>query len=166
MDLGLGGASVVVAGGTSGMGWAAAECFAADGARVAVLARSADDLAAAEKELERRGAADALGVRADLTDAASVDAALALVGKRWGHLNAVVNAAGPLSTPLKPFAEYSDDEWLEVFSGITLGPVRTVSAPRCPSCRPPPGRGSSTSRPCRRSTNRCRSWRTPQRKPR
>lgn len=40
MDLGLHEATVVVAGGTSGMGRAAAECFAADGARVAVLARS------------------------------------------------------------------------------------------------------------------------------
>ena len=39
MDLGLAGAAVVVQGGTKGMGRAAAECFAADGARVAVLAR-------------------------------------------------------------------------------------------------------------------------------
>jgi NAD(P)-dependent dehydrogenase (short-subunit alcohol dehydrogenase family) len=128
MDLGLSGASVVIAGGTSGMGRAAAECFAADGARVAVLARSTDGVAAAEKELLRLGALDAMGVRADLTDASSVDAALAQVGDRWGHVNAVVNAAGPLTTPLKSFADYSDDEWLEVFSGITLGPVRTIRA--------------------------------------
>ena len=40
MDLGLADAAVVVAGGTSGMGRAAADCFAADGARVAVLART------------------------------------------------------------------------------------------------------------------------------
>jgi 3-oxoacyl-[acyl-carrier protein] reductase len=39
MDLGLAGAHVVVAGGTKGMGLAAAECFAEDGANVAVLAR-------------------------------------------------------------------------------------------------------------------------------
>ena len=39
MDLGLNGAKVVIAGGTKGMGLAAAECFAADGADVAVLAR-------------------------------------------------------------------------------------------------------------------------------
>jgi 3-oxoacyl-[acyl-carrier protein] reductase len=36
MDLGLDAAAVVVAGGTTGMGRSAAECFAADGARVAV----------------------------------------------------------------------------------------------------------------------------------
>jgi NAD(P)-dependent dehydrogenase (short-subunit alcohol dehydrogenase family) len=36
MDLGLEGAAVIVNGGTAGMGRAAAECFAAEGARVAV----------------------------------------------------------------------------------------------------------------------------------
>ena len=41
MDLGLAGASVVVGGGTKGMGRAAALCFAAEGARVAVLGRTA-----------------------------------------------------------------------------------------------------------------------------
>ena len=44
MDLGLADATVIVAGGTTGMGRAAADCFAADGARVAVLARSRADL--------------------------------------------------------------------------------------------------------------------------
>ena len=41
MDLGLNDATVVVSGGTKGMGRAAAECFAAEGARVAVLGRTA-----------------------------------------------------------------------------------------------------------------------------
>ena len=44
MDLGLRNATVVVAGGTTGMGRAAAECFAEDGARVAILARSESGL--------------------------------------------------------------------------------------------------------------------------
>src|SRR5439155_10425402 len=40
MDLGLRGAAAVVNGGTGGMGRAAAECFADDGARVAVFGRT------------------------------------------------------------------------------------------------------------------------------
>ena len=97
MDLGLAGAAVVVAGGTTGMGRAAADCFAADGARVAVLARSRDDLDATAAALADLGSPDAIGVAADLFDGASVDAAIAEVGERWGHLNAVVNAAGPMA---------------------------------------------------------------------
>ncbi len=53
MDLGLAGAAVVVAGGTTGMGRAAADCFAADGARVAVLARSQADLDTTAAALDR-----------------------------------------------------------------------------------------------------------------
>jgi 3-oxoacyl-[acyl-carrier protein] reductase len=44
VDLGLKNATVLIAGGTGGMGRAAAECFAAHGARVAVMAISKDKL--------------------------------------------------------------------------------------------------------------------------
>jgi 3-oxoacyl-[acyl-carrier protein] reductase len=128
MDLGLRDATVVVAGGTSGMGRAAAECFAADGARVAVFARSKPDLAASEIALKELGATDAVGLSVDLFDHRSVDAAMAALGERWGHLNALVNAAGPLEGGVKGFEEYSDDDWHAVFDGLTLGPVRTIRA--------------------------------------
>ena len=84
MDLGLAGAAVVVAGGTTGMGRAAADCFAADGARVAVLARSRADLDETAAALTELGSPDAIGVATDLFDGASVDAAIAEIGERWG----------------------------------------------------------------------------------
>jgi len=128
MDLGLHEATVVVAGGTSGMGRAAAECFAADGARVAVLARSKSDLETTAAALAELGSPDAVGLPVDLFDHRSVDAAMTELGARWGHLNALVNAAGPLESGLKAFEQYSDDDWHEVFGGLTLGPVRTIRA--------------------------------------
>ena len=100
MDLGLGGATVVVTGGTGGMGRAAADCFAADGARVAVMARSRDALDATAAELTELGSPDAIGLEVDLFDQASVDAGVAEVGERWGHLNALVNVAGPMAGSL------------------------------------------------------------------
>jgi 3-oxoacyl-[acyl-carrier protein] reductase len=128
MELGLAGATVVVAGGTSGMGRAAAECFAADGARVAVFARSKPDLEETAAALTALGSPDAVGLPVDLLSTASVDAAMQELGARWGHLNALVNAAGPLKGGLKSFEEYTDDDWLEVFNGLTLGAVRTIRA--------------------------------------
>jgi NAD(P)-dependent dehydrogenase (short-subunit alcohol dehydrogenase family) len=128
MDLGLGGAAVVVAGGTTGMGRAAADCFAADGARVAVLARSREALDLAAKELAELGSPDAIGISVDLFDAASVDAAITEVGERWGHINALVNAAGPMVGDLKSFDTYTDEDWHSVIDGITLSAVRTVRA--------------------------------------
>ncbi len=128
MDLGLANATVVVSGGTTGMGRAAADCFAADGARVAVLARSRAQLDAAVEGLRDLGSPDAVGIETDLFDGASVDAAIAEVGQRWGHLNALVNAAGPMQGGLKSFETYTDDDWHSVFDGITLSAVRTCRA--------------------------------------
>lgn len=128
MDLGLAGANVVVAGGTTGMGRAAADCFAADGARVAVLARSRGALDVAAKELATLGSPDAIGISVDLFDGASVDAAINEIGQRWGHINVVVNAAGPMVGNLKSFETYTDEDWHSVIDGITLSAVRTVRA--------------------------------------
>ena len=62
MDLGLAGANVVVAGGTKGMGLAAAECFAEDGANVAVLARRQGPLDEALESLRALGSPDPIAV--------------------------------------------------------------------------------------------------------
>lgn len=128
MDLGLRDAVVVVAGGTAGMGRAAADCFAADGARVGVLARSREALDATVRELIALGSPDAVGVAVDLFDGVSVDAAIAEVGQRWGHINALVNAAGPMAGGLKTFETYSDEDWHGVIDGLTLSAVRTIRA--------------------------------------
>jgi 3-oxoacyl-[acyl-carrier protein] reductase len=128
MDLGLADATVIVAGGTTGMGRAAADCFAADGARVAVLARSRADLDTTAAELTDLGSPDAIGVTTDLFDDASVESAVSEIGERWGHLNAVVNAAGPMAGGLKSFETYTDEDWLGVFNGLALSAVRTIRA--------------------------------------
>ena len=128
MDLGLKDATVIVAGGTTGMGRAAADCFAADGARVAVLARSREQLDETAAALISLGSPDAVGLQVDLFDGGSVEAAVAEVGKRWGSLNALVNAAGPLAGDLKSFETYTDADWLGVFDGLTLSSVRTIRA--------------------------------------
>jgi NAD(P)-dependent dehydrogenase (short-subunit alcohol dehydrogenase family) len=128
MDLGLANATVVVAGGTTGMGRAAAECFAEDGARVAVLARSEAALAETCDALTKLGSPDALGIPTDLFDSTGVDAAIEQVGERWGHLNALVNAGGPMREGLKTFETYGDGEWHDVFDGLTLAAVRTIRA--------------------------------------
>ena len=128
MDLGLSNAVVVVAGATTGMGRAAADCFASDGARVAVLARTQQELDETAEALRALGSPDAVGLQTDLLNQESVEMALAQVGDRWGHCNALVNAAGPFPGGIKGFEEYTDTEWLDVLNGITLSSVRTIRA--------------------------------------
>jgi NAD(P)-dependent dehydrogenase (short-subunit alcohol dehydrogenase family) len=110
------------------MGRAAAETIAAEGARVAVLARSKDALEETVDVLRELGAADTLALRADITDRAQVDAAFAVVGERWGSLNALVNATGPVEVGVSGFDRLSDEEWGATFDIGTIGAVRCVRA--------------------------------------
>lgn len=128
MDLGLANATVVVAGGTTGMGRAAADCFAADGARVAVLARSQGDIDSTVAALTELGSPDAMGVSVDLLDGAAIAAGITQIGERWGHLNAVVNVAGPMLGGLPTFQPYTNDDFLRAYDGIALSSMRVIDA--------------------------------------
>jgi NAD(P)-dependent dehydrogenase (short-subunit alcohol dehydrogenase family) len=126
MDLGLGGATVVINGGSKGMGRAAAEVMAAEGARIALLARTAAALADTASSLRGLGSPEVLDIPCDLTDRAQVDAAFTTIGEQWGSVNVLVNAAGPVDVGVgRRFDELDDEEWLATFS------IGTLSAARC-----------------------------------
>ncbi len=108
------------------MGRAAADCFADDGARVAVMARTQADLDTTCEDLLARGAAEAVGLQADITDREQVDAAFAEVAERWGELNVLVNAAGPGG--MGRFEDLTDEEWVETMDLGAMGMIRCVRA--------------------------------------
>lgn len=126
MDLGLRGHAAVVAGGTRGIGRAVAELLAQEGCRVAVLARTESELAAAEAELTALGSPDAVGLACDLLDTGEVEAAFTFLDERWGEVNALVNAAGPDTTG--GFDDLTDNEWLDAFDHGVITMIRTVRA--------------------------------------
>ncbi len=126
MDLGLADAKAVVQGGTQGMGRAAARCFADDGARVAVLARTKRDLDATVDELLERGSPDAFALQADITRYDEVTNAFREVEERWDELNILVNATGPGG--LGAFEDLTDEQWMETIDIGTMGMIRCVRA--------------------------------------
>ena len=128
MDLGLAGATAVVNGGSKGMGRAAAECLAAEGAKVTVLARTKSALDETVEAMRAAGSPDPLGIPTDLTSNAEVRAAFAQLEERWGALNVLVNAAGPVDVGIKRFEELDDDEWMATFDIGTMSAVRCVRA--------------------------------------
>ena len=92
MDLELKGRRAIVTGGSRGIGLATARALVGEGARVAVVARDAEVLAAAAKDV------GALAVPADTGSDESVAAMVAAVAAAFGGIDILVNAA---ATPNK-----------------------------------------------------------------
>jgi NAD(P)-dependent dehydrogenase (short-subunit alcohol dehydrogenase family) len=89
MDLGLKDRKVLITGGSKGIGLACAKAFTAEGARVALVSRSQENLDNAKKAL-----AQAYVIAADLTDAAAAAAMVEQVEKEFGPIDVLVNSAG------------------------------------------------------------------------
>jgi NAD(P)-dependent dehydrogenase (short-subunit alcohol dehydrogenase family) len=104
-----------VTGGASGLGAAIARRLAADGARVAVLDRDVSD-----------PPEGTLAVQADVTDDASVRAAVDRVLQEWGRLDVLVNNAGIGAQGT--VADNPDEEWHRVLDVNLLGIVRATRA--------------------------------------
>jgi len=97
-----------VAGGSKGMGRAVAECLAAEGARVAVLARGQQALDETVAACREAGSPDVVGLSVDVSDRPSVERAFAAVEQRWGPLNVLVHTVGPGAGRLE---DLSDADW-------------------------------------------------------
>ncbi len=102
------GKTVVVTGGGGGIGGATCRRFGADGAKVAVHDRN---LEAAEKVAAaiREAGGQAQAFRCDITDRASVDAAIAATEAALGPIDVLVNTAG--WDVFKPFTKTTPDDW-------------------------------------------------------
>jgi NAD(P)-dependent dehydrogenase (short-subunit alcohol dehydrogenase family) len=103
------GKTVIITGASRGIGAEAARVFAAAGANVALLARSADSLEALAAEIGE----NALALTCDVSDYASVEAAVQKTVERFGGLDVLINNAGVLK-PIGPLAEVDPDEWGQV----------------------------------------------------
>jgi 3-oxoacyl-[acyl-carrier protein] reductase len=120
MDLGLQGARALVGGASGGLGEASARALAAEGARVALAARSADRLAAIATEI------GGVAVPVDLATATgpgdAVDAAVAALG---GLDVIVVNSGGP---PPGRFDDLTDEVWEAAIDGTLRSAIRLIRA--------------------------------------
>lgn len=91
----LAGKTALITGAGTGIGRAIALAMAREGAQIALAARRRAPLEAVAAEIIAAGGA-ALAIQCDVTERASVEAALAAAVKRFGQVNVVVNNAGTM----------------------------------------------------------------------
>ena len=123
----LAGRTAVVTGGAQGLGYAIAEVFIAEGARVVLGDLDLDRTRAAAEAL---GGADvARAVRCDVTSAADVEALVAAAVADFGRLDVMVNNAGiTRDATLRKMTEEQFDEVIAVHLKGTWNGTRAAAA--------------------------------------
>src|SRR6266704_180355 len=123
--------TVVVTGGSAGIGRATARLFGARGARVGLIARGQAGLESAAREVREAGG-KALAVSADVADYEQVTAAARQIEQRLGPIGVWVNVA--FTSVFAPFAEITAEEFRRVtevsYLGVVYGTMAALSRMR------------------------------------
>jgi len=126
MDLGIAGRTALVCGASKGLGYGCAEALVREGVNVVVVARGAEALEAAAKNLAGAAAGTPApfvkAVAADITTEAGRAAVFAL-----GHAFDIVvtNAGGP---PPGDFRRWDREAWIKAVDANMLTPIELIKA--------------------------------------
>jgi NAD(P)-dependent dehydrogenase (short-subunit alcohol dehydrogenase family) len=108
MNLELDGKVVLITGGSKGIGLACARAFGREGAHVAIVSRSSDNLCAARATLAAEGV-DVTSIEADLSDGAQAERAVIATEEQVGPVAVLINSAG--GAVRVPPRELTPDKW-------------------------------------------------------
>jgi len=125
MDLGLKDQVVLITGASRGLGYAAVEAFAAEGARLAICSHSAAIESAAEA-VRRNYSRPVLAMQADLTRQEDIEGFVAAAAEAYGQIDILVaNAGGP-----RPgnFLEVRASDWEDAFRLTLMSAVHLCYA--------------------------------------
>jgi NAD(P)-dependent dehydrogenase (short-subunit alcohol dehydrogenase family) len=122
LDLGLTGKIAIITGGSDGLGRAAAERLAREGAKVAIGARRKDHLERAAEEIRKSTGGEVLAQVCDVTKSDQVESLVNAVVARWGGVDILLNNAG--TSAAAGFEQLDDAAWLADLDLKLMGAVR------------------------------------------
>jgi NAD(P)-dependent dehydrogenase (short-subunit alcohol dehydrogenase family) len=120
MDKRFAGKVALITGGTSGLGADAALAFGREGAKVVLAGRRAEAGEAIVAQIKQQGG-EARFVRADVSQAADVEAMVQACVKAYGGLDFAYNNAGIDGTLMVSLVDYRQDVWEQVIATNLTG---------------------------------------------
>ncbi len=123
--LDLAGKTVVVTGGSRGLGLALARGLVARGARVAICARDGAELERAKADLERLGG-EVFAAPCDVTDRDAVLRFIASVEDDFGSIDVLINNAGIIQ--VGPVELMTEDDFARAMNVNLFGPLHGIYA--------------------------------------
>ncbi|RDB05159.1 SDR family oxidoreductase [Runella aurantiaca] len=118
--------TVLITGGTKGIGYGIAEMLIKDGMRVAITGRSKETLQEVVQQLNQLKEGHALGIVADVRDFESQQSAVQQVVEQWGALDVLVANAGV--GHFAPIESLTIDQWQETIDINLTGVFYSVKA--------------------------------------
>jgi D-sorbitol dehydrogenase (acceptor) len=118
----LAGKTALITGGARGIGRAICAAYVAEGAKVAVADLLEDDARATAAEL----GPNAMAVRMDVTDRASIAAGVAAVEEAWGGIDILVNNAGIFN--MAPIEEITPKDYRRQYDVNVGGTIFAIQA--------------------------------------
>lgn len=126
MNFGLLGKTVVVTGGSRGIGFATAKQFIIEGANVVICGRQEDTLMEAANKIEKETGQRVLAIVADVTHKADCEKLIMSTMAKYKRIDVLVNNAGISST--NPFMEITTDQWKNDFDLKLFGAINCSQA--------------------------------------
>lgn len=117
------GKAVVITGGSRGLGLVLARQLAAEGARLAILARDESELERARQDLAGRGA-EVLALACDVRERAQVKGTIARIAEEFGAIDVLINNAGAIQAG--PVEHMAVEDFENALNTHLWGPLYTI----------------------------------------
>ncbi|HET8913949.1 MAG TPA: SDR family oxidoreductase [Ktedonobacteraceae bacterium] len=116
---------VLITGASAGIGLATVRRFAAAGAKLALVARSADVLNQLAEELQSQGS-DAIALPADVSDPKQVRRVIEETVRHFGRLDVLINNVGQAA--IGTIADLNPDDFRKIVDVNVFGPLAAMQA--------------------------------------